>query len=266
MGILDDLKQQAEALRLEQQVSQEERGQSLLLAHTKLKDALHYWVELFNSLNVIKPVVQRSYYLDSGTTRLDDLVQCDYNVNGRRLTRDHRDYIEAITLRFRCVADRKVTIEKQGDRTVQQMREHLWMNNIRFDVKEIRNERGYLERGVFTVNCEVPVTITISAEVENSHIKIVTSNLETLGEYAYLYDFDEFPNAILEELAKAVLGKQNAFRALGRHQQAMRAKPARAARPEPDESAQPQPPQAETDHAGDQPKGFVGSLKSILKR
>ena len=266
MGLLDELKQQAEVLHHQQQASQEERNQSLLRAHAKLKDALHYWVELFNSLNVIKPVIPRNYYLDSGAAGFDNLMQYDYNVNGRRLTRDHRDYIEAIVLRFRCAAERKVTIEKQGDRLVQQMREYLWMNNLRFDIKEIRNERGYVERGIFTLNCEVPVMINIAADLEKSQIAIITANFETLGKYEYYYDYDEFGNEILEEIAKAILGKPNAFRTLGRYQQAMRVTPTRVAHREIDDSAQPQPLQTGPDHAGDPARGFVGNLNPILKR
>ena len=268
MGLLDELKQQADALRLEQQASQEERNQSLLRAHAKLKDALHYWIELFNSLNVIKPAIPRNYYIDSGAARFDNLMQCDYNVNGRHLTQDHRDYIDAMVLRFRCVADRKVTIEKQGDRLVQQLREHLWTNNLRFDLQEIRNERGYVERGIFTLYCDVPVMINVAADLDNSRIKIITTNFASLGEYEYVYDYDEFSSEIMEELAKAILGKPNAFRTLGRHQQAMRATPIRMPRQEPDDSAEPQPLQTETgpDHADAPAGGFVGNLKSILKR
>jgi len=266
MSLLDELKQQAEALRLEQQVSQDERSQHLVLTHAMLKDALNYWVEVFNSLNVIRPVIPRGYYLDSGAARFDNLMQCDYNVNARNLTRDQRDYLEAIALRFRCVGDRKVTIVKHSDQLVQQIREHLWMNNLKFDLREIRNERGYVEGGVFTVNCEVPVMITITADLEDSRIKIVTANFETLGEYEYLYDYDEFGNQILEELAKAILGKPNAFRVLGRHQQAMRATPTRAARLEPEDLAQPQSPQAETDHTGGPTRSFASNLKSVPKR
>jgi hypothetical protein len=55
MGLLDELKQQADTLRRKEQVSQEEISQNLLLAHAKLKEALRYWIELFNSLNVVKP-------------------------------------------------------------------------------------------------------------------------------------------------------------------------------------------------------------------
>src|SRR5476651_806446 len=180
MGLLDDLKQQADSLRQKQQVTQAELNQNLLLAHAKLKDGLHYWVDLFNSLNIIKPVVSRYYYLEGGVTKLENLLQCDYNCNGRRLTVDHHDYIEAIVLRFRCVADGKITIEKVSDPMVTRLRDHLWTNALKFDVKEVRSERGYVERGIFTVACEVPVTITIVGDLENAQIKIVTKNLEKL--------------------------------------------------------------------------------------
>ena len=266
MGLLDELKQQADALRLKQQQSEEKLGRQLQLAHAKLSETLRYWITLFDSLNVIRPSIARCYFLDGGSVRLDNLMQRDYAVNGRRATRDHRDYIEAVVLRFRCAAERKVTIEKQGDRLVQQMRDYLWMNNLRFDIKEIRNERGYVERGIFTLNCEVPVMINIAADLEKSQIAVITANFETLGKYEYYYDYDEFGNEILEEIAKAILGKPNAFRTLGRYQQAMRVTPTRVAHREIDDSAQPQPLQTGPDHAGDPARGFVGNLNPILKR
>lgn len=266
MSLLDDLKQQADTLRQKQQVTQEVLNQNLLAAHAKLKDALHYWVELFNSLNVIKPVIPRDYYLEGGAIELDNLMQCDYNVNGRRLTIDHKDYIEAIVLRFRCVSDQKLTLEKQTDPLVHRMREHLWMNNLKFDVKEIRNERGYVERGIFTIVCEVPVMITIAADLENAQINVTAKNLEKFGEFITTYDYDEFGKEILEELAKAIIAKPNVFRGMGRHQQAMRATTTRAPRLQPDELAPPQPAQAGRDNAGDPGNSFIGNIKPILKR
>jgi hypothetical protein len=271
MGLLDELKQQADTLRQKEQVSQEEISQNLLLAHAKLKDALHYWVELFNSLNVIKPPIDRVYYLEGGATRMDNLRQSDYNVNGRRLTIDHKDYIEAIVLRFRCASDQKLVIEKQPDPVVQRMREHLWTNNLKFDLKEIRNERGYVERGIFTLNAEIPVTVTMIGDLENGRIKVVAKNLEKFGEYTNIYDFDEFNKGVLEELGKVIIGKPNNFRTLGRYQESLRTTATRPPRPvaEPEPAPAPAPPQRPApaaDAAADPTKSFLGSIKSILKR
>lgn len=266
MGLLDDLKQQADSLRQKQQVTQAELNQNLQAAHARLKDGLRYLVELFNSLNIIKPVVPRYYYLEGGVTRLDDLMQCDYNCNGRRLTVDHKDYIDAIVLRFRCAGDGQLTIEKQSDPMVQRLRDHLWTHALKFDVNEARNERGYVERGTFTIKCEVPVTITISADLENALIKITCKNLEKLGEYTYAYDFDEFGKEVLEELGKVILAKPNVFRTTGRRQQAMNtttnlraAREAVAAQPDPD-------PRFEEPVTADQSKSLMGNIKSLLKR
>jgi hypothetical protein len=266
MGLLDDLKQQADSLRQKQQVTQAELNQNLQLAHAGLKDGLHYLVDLFNSLNVIKPVVPRYYYLEGGVSKLENLLQCDYNCNGRRLTVDHKDYIEAIVLRFRCVGNGQVTIEKQSDPMVQRLRDHLWTHALKFDVNEVRNERGYVERGIFTLKCEVPVTITIAGDLENAQIKITTKNLEKLGEYVYVYDFDEFGKDVLEELGKVIIAKPNNFRTTGRRQQSMATTTnLRAAREA--TSAQPDPvPSPAADPAGEQGKGLMGNIKSLLKR
>src|SRR4051812_49029874 len=124
MGLLDDLKLQADSLRQKQQVTQAELNENLRAAHARLKDSLHYWVDLFNSLNVIKPVVSRYYYLEGGATRFENLLQCDYTCKGRRLTVDHHAFIKATVLRFRCVGRGQITIEKQSEPMVQRLRDH----------------------------------------------------------------------------------------------------------------------------------------------
>jgi hypothetical protein len=247
MGLLDDLKQQAESLRQKQQeteqVTEEGRNQRLQLAQAKLNDALHYWVELFDSLNVIKPVIPRDYYLEGGAIKLESLMQCDYRANARNVTLDRKEYIESIVLRHDCVADKKLTFEKQMDAVVRRTREHLLMNNLVFDCKEISNDRGYVERGIFTLTCKVSVTINIVSDLANAQIKITTKNLETLGEHIYIFDLDEFGGEVLEELAKVIIAKPSRFRTMGKHQQAMRSTMTRAPRldMESDDSAPSQP-------------------------
>ena len=114
---------------------------------------------------------------------------------------------------------------------VQRVREHLWSNNLKFELKEVRNERGYIERGIFTVPCEVPVMVTMVGDLENAHIRIVCKNLEKFGEYTNIYDFDEFGKEVLEELGKVIIAKPNNFRTMGRHQERLRTTATRPLRP-----------------------------------
>ena len=235
MGLLDDLKQQADSVRQKELVTQQVLNQNLMLAHARLKDALRYWVQVFDLLNIVKPVIPRCYYLEGGATKFETGMQCDYNVNGRHVTVDHKDYIGAMVLRFRCVSDQKLVIEKQSDVMVKRLREQLLTSALKFDLKEVRSDRGYVERGIFTITPEVPVIITIAASLDTEQIKITAKNLEKFGEYVYIYDYDEFSTEILEELGKDIVAKPNTFRTLGRHQEAMRSTTIRAPGRKPDE-------------------------------
>jgi hypothetical protein len=217
MSLLDDLKQQAESLALRERAVQDNRSAKLQAAHSRLSAALQYWVEFFKTLNVVKPPVLRNYYLE-GSNQLAGLVQCDYNVNGRRLTVDHRDYIDAIVLRFRCAAPGKIIIEKESQALVTRLQEHLWRHGLKFDLKETRGNGAYVERGTFSIQNEVVVTMTIAAEMDDAQIKLTVRNLPRLGEDTYVYDNDEFGPELFEEIGKAVLGQANQLRTLGRRQ------------------------------------------------
>ena len=217
MGLLDDLKQQADSVLVQKQTSAEERTRRLEASHERMKAALQYWVDFFKALNIVKPEIVRHYHVE-GSTRLANLVQTDYNVNSRRLTVEHHDYIDSIEMRFRCVSDESITVEKDSDILVNRLREHLWTHGLKFEVREIRKEGAYVERGIFTIAGEVVVRLTIAADPHESRITLTVRNLERLGEYSYVYDFDEFGPALQEEIGKAILAQPHKLRTIGRRQ------------------------------------------------
>ena len=217
MGLLDDLKQQADSVLVKQQSSEADRSKKLQASHARMKGALQYWVDFVKALNVVKPDIRRNYYVE-GSTQLRNLVQGEYNVNSRRITVEHTDYIDSLELRFRCVADEPVTIEKESAVLVTRLKEHLWQHGLQFDLREIRKEGSYVERGIFTIAAEVIVRLTIAADVDASQVTLTLRNLERLGEYHYVYDADEFGQEVLEEIGKAMLAQPHRLRTLGRHQ------------------------------------------------
>lgn len=217
MGLLDDLKQQAESVLVTQRTSEQDQNQKLQASHARMKAALQYWVDFFKALNVVKPDIRRTYFLE-GSTQLENLLQCDYDVNSRRITVMHQDYIDSIDLRYRCTAPSSVTVEKESEVLVKRLREHLWQHGLKFDLRELRKEGAYIERGIFTIHNDVTVRLTMTADLANSQIGLSVRNLERLGEYAYVYDDDEFGAELLEELGKAILGKPNRLRSMGRRQ------------------------------------------------
>jgi len=217
MGLLDELKQQAESLLVTHRTSEVSQNEKLQASHARMKAALQYWVDFFKALTIVKPVTPRSYYIE-GSAQLENLVQCDYDVNSRRITVLHQDYIDSIELRFRCASDASITVEKESEVLVKRLREHLWQHGLKFDLREIRKEGAYIERGIFTIHGDVTVRLTMTADLANSQINLTVRNLERLGEYSYVYDDDEFGAELLEEIGKAILGKPHKLRMMGRRQ------------------------------------------------
>jgi len=262
MGLLDDLKQQAESQRQQEQSSQEQKLQNYQALHNALLAASHYFSELAGSLNTIKPQVLRTFFIEA-SSKLENLNQVEYAVRDYRTTVENADYLNEVLLRFRCVGQGLV-LRKESQAMVKLLREHLWSHNLRFECNETKNDRGMVESAVFTVNGEVPATVSITGNRDNGMIRLRMKNVEKLGELDYQYEISEFTQEVLEEFAKLLLGKPNKFRTLGRHQQMMHT----TTRPRVD-LADIQYPQAPQPHdASDGPgKGsLLDNLKALIKK
>jgi len=218
MGLLDDLKQQAEA-RKSQLAEPAMRDRTRRAVDVLLREVSHYFTELADALNVVQPPVARHFHIFQA--RLDGLLQCDYNARERRTSVSEEDYVEESSLRFRCVGSRSQTIEKNSPNAVKALREYLWGCGYRFETREIRNDRMMVERVVFTVLPEVSSAATFAGELDTGQIRLTLRNIESAADVIYLYQVSEVNRDLLEELTKLLLAKPNQLRKLGYYQEMM---------------------------------------------
>ena len=260
MKLLDDLKKEAEALKqkeaFETQAKLSTLGQNFMQLQAKLRVIYAYLDDLVKQLNVVKPTVLRSYYIE-GVGNLGNLNQQDYFLNKRQKSIDNKDFIDEISLRFRCGPSGVLTTEKESPSTIQGLKEYLWTYNIKFESQEIKNERGYVERVIFKIPGEVMVNITIWGDFEKSQIKIHTKNMERLTERDFTYDIDEINDALLEEFSKFIIGKPNNFPQLGRYQ-------TNAPRVLPSKRSILDTQYRQEEKEEDKKKGMLGSIKSLF--
>ena len=224
MGLLDDLKQQADSLNQREQSSAERQSANSKIEHAKLKEVFQILTDLANSLNAVKPRVERNFFVES-TTKLSNLVQAEYSVRDERKSVDYVDYIQQVAFQFRSCGTQNVVLEKQSPETIKRTRDYLWGYKLKFECKEIKNERHLVERAVFTILSEVPGAAIFTGDWDTGKIKLTLSNVETLGAVDYIYDPAEIDKGVLEELAKVLLGKPNILRTLGNHQAMMLTNP-----------------------------------------
>lgn len=267
MAFLDELKKQAELKRQQEQTETQSKlvtvSQNFMAVQTKYKEIQRYLQELVNQLNVLNLDIKRSYFID-GFGLIDDFRPQNYALSIDSIRIGQKDFINTLVLRFKCVTDKVIRFERDTPQKIDNQKEYLWQNNLKYQCTEFRNERGLVTRAVFTVASEIPVTARFSADFEKARITLQVRNLHGLTINEFVYEVNEINQEVLDEFAKFILDKPNRLRELGVHQQARRTlvRPATAAK-----TAPPAAPGNEGEAEKSQEKegkGLLGKLKSLF--
>ena len=262
MGLLDDLKRQAEIRKQEEERNQAEKNRNLQAVNLALRNASRYFTELANSLNILKPEVTRTLFIEA-TTRFDTLLQSDYRVRERRKTIDHRDYFSEVILYFNWNGSSPLIVEKDTPALIQQLTNDLHSYNLRFAIKAFKNEKNAVERVLFAIEPEVIASVKLSGNWDTGIIGLSLKNVEVLGSIDFQYDAPELDPSLFDEITKLVLGKPNKLAQLGKHQEFARTRPwVRTKTSETELPAVEPPVTPESESKG----GLLDRLKSLLER
>jgi hypothetical protein len=204
MGFLDELKQEAEAIKAGEARQQDEAQSLDHVFQTSLKPAMKRILDYFNQvveqLNVVSPEARVSYEIE-GVCRLDGLQQSEYKISV-----ENPEEPRSFTLSYTCSREGKVRFEKQGKRAAEFHRNYMRSHGLDFNYK-----MGVDGCGVFVLQPWVPVSFTFEADVQNKMIRLRIRNMHTLGAVNYSFSPDKIDDTWLEELAKRVVRRPNRF-------------------------------------------------------
>ena len=178
MAFLDELKKEAEAQKYQEQVQTQSKlaavSQNFLLVQVKYHEIHHYLLELVNQLNALSLDLVRTYYIE-GFGQIDDFRPRDYSLSIDSIRIGQKDYANTLVLRFKCATDKTITVERNVPSQIDNLKDYLWQNNLKYQCTEYKNERGLVSRATFNVTNEIPVTIRFSADFENAKIFLQVS-------------------------------------------------------------------------------------------
>ena len=211
MGLLDELKQEAESLKARedeapdtaqaqtQEQAQAEQARRMLAP--KMKALYKYFTEFNEHLNVVSPDVSGDYLLE-GLGTLTNLRQGDY-----KLTTDDPKSIQKFTFHWSCSGTGRQEFKVANPIIAEKHRETLWNLNLRFNKRDLQNGAG----AVFVVEAYVPVSFEFEAEPVKNVICLKLKNLGALGVINHSYPPDKVNAELMDELAKCVLRRPNRF-------------------------------------------------------
>lgn len=210
MGLLDDLKKQAEMVKTQQLSQDSLRDEALRLVEEKMKHSFHYLNDLLKQLAVIKPT-NPTVYSVPGVGDLKDLLFSDSFIDFRRKRINDRDHFDVITFYLKWESGASLVVTRDMPVTVQKVRDLLFSYSLKFAEEETRNERGIVANTKFTVQPVIVTDIAIKADHVQGRLLLTTKNLQRLGRDEFVLPAGEIDDALLEEFAKALIGQPNAF-------------------------------------------------------
>jgi hypothetical protein len=263
VGLLDDLKKQADAVKAQDVDRTESLRTTAVQTDHALRRAFLYLNDLGKQLNVVQMPSSFTYDLQT-VGKIDGLVIKDFFCDFRSKHFIDKDYYGEVQVAYRCFSENILTVKKGPD-DMEKFRDILWQSNIEHKSEQFRDQRKVITHEVFKVRCDFRVQAKIEGDHENGRIKIATKNVGGFNVDIFNLTAMEMNDQAVEEFAKYFIGRPNHWVEICKRS-VLAPRPAaapprpKAAAPQYVASKVPEPPKEE------EKKGLLGGLKSLLKK
>jgi len=210
MGLLDDLKKQADLAKTQQMSAQSLQEAAVKTVESKMKQTFQYLHDLLKQLSVLKPVNPLSFPIPA-VAELKNLQYLDSFIDNRKKRINDVEVIDYITFYIKWGSTNKVSIERDMPATAQKIRDGLTQNGVKFAEEELRSPRGTVAGWKFMVDQAITTDVKIRADHEQPRLLLGARNLIRLGTDEFVVPAGDIDEAWLEEFAKTLLGHTSNF-------------------------------------------------------
>ncbi len=264
MGLLDDLKKQADAVKAQDVDKTESLRTTAVQTDHALRRAFLYLNDLGKQLNVVQMPSTFTFELPT-VGKVENLVIRDFFCDFRSKHFIDKDYYGEVHVAYRCFSDNVITVKKGPD-DMEKFRDLLWQSNVEHKSEQFRNERKVITHEVFKVKCDFRVQAKIDGDHEGGKLKISTKNVGGFNVDFFNLLSAEMNDQAVEEFAKYFIGRPNQFEEIAKRSVLVRRpigpppKPKAATPNYVVQKAAPEPAPAE------EKRSLLGSLKSFIKK
>jgi hypothetical protein len=211
MGLLDDLKKQADLVKTQQILQQNLQGDKLKLVEDKMKQTFQYVHELLKQLGIVKPTSPLVYSIP-GVTDFRNLVFAESFIDYRKKRISDKEYFDTIHFFIKWAGHDTFVTEKDMPPAMQRIREALWLSKVKFIEEEKKNAKGFVVGAKFIVPASVLTDIIIKADHEQGKLHFQTTHMFGLGVEYISVPAQEISEGMLDDLAKALIGQPSEIR------------------------------------------------------
>jgi len=211
MGLLDDLKKQADLVKTQQINQQALQGDKVKLVEDKMKQTFQYAHELLKQLGIVKPTSPLVYSIP-GVTDFRNLVFAESFIDYRKKKINDKEYFDTVHFFIKWSGPDTYTSEKDMPPAMQRIREALWLSKVKFIEEEKKNAKGFVVGAKFIVPASVLTDVIFRADHEQGKLNFQTTHMFGLGVEYLSVPAHEINEGMLDDLAKALIGQPNDIR------------------------------------------------------
>ena len=212
MGLLDDLKNQAETLRAQEQQGGDRSGdKSQYYAqeiHPRMKDIYGFLNEMVENLNFIKPETIVNYPIYPGGEK-QAFRQGKYN-----LVIDSPQQIRDIKLTCKAELDKPVKLRVKGEENVKKLFDILASYKIQAKRKDFNDKSYKLTHSDISIEGPLNISIQFIANDDSSYIQLLLGNFEGPGVIKRNIDIKNINQDFLDKLGRYILREDTKLFAL----------------------------------------------------
>jgi hypothetical protein len=212
VGLLDDLKRQAEELKARDVDRAETLRANAEAVDRALRHAFKYLNEMSQQLKLVKLPCPFSYELPKSGV-ISGLAFRDFSADYRTKHFMDKDYFGEVILVARGHADRVLSIKKSPEE-MDRFRDTLWQYNLVHKSEQFRDARRMVTHENFEVNCEVPLQARFEGDHENGRIKVSVKNVGGFAIDVFRLTAQELTDHAIEEFAKYFIGRPGEWTAI----------------------------------------------------
>jgi len=210
MGLLDDLKRQADMVRTHDSLQRSNLQDNVRVVDEAMHKTFHYLLELFKQLGILKPA-NPTVYAITGVGELRGLTYVDGFVDPRKKKFAERDVYDYMDFYVKWSSPKNLVVMRDMPQTIAKVRDMLWATNIKFTEVETKSAYGTVAKVEFTIPAAVTVNFTVRADHEGRRLLFLGKNALRLGIDDFAVPADDLSEAVLEELAKVLIGQKSDF-------------------------------------------------------
>lgn len=207
MGFLDQLKQQADAVKSAQQQRDGHRERQAMLTDAACKAAYQYWLQLAQQLEVLKPVPRARFVLDARHV-LQGVPATGFRADARRRSLHGQEAFDHVVLHWSVKGGHRVVMRKDFVADIERLEARLRQAGIRADASATRDpDTGKLLAMQYEFDDEVAGSMRLTPDHDQARIQVKAQNLEGLETVLFTLPVVELSTARLDELARWIVGE-----------------------------------------------------------